>query len=333
VTLVLVVLAGTCFAVPTSVEITPVAIYQDITGAFGLAYDSVNGLIWVAEGDSGDNDVHSLRPWNDFSAGEIAALPDNGSGAKLLSNLAGELDVAGTTSPGGSGGSGSGAHFSALAFNDATGQIAQTSPAGVRAYDPFTAANQVLIGGVGSGFADGLDLDGANNWFSGDVQDILNNGVLFADRTVAAQTNNPAWTGLGGTNALGWSGVEQVGDLVFAVAVHSGADTGQSRTIVAFDLATGVLVFADPDGDSAAARWEDLAFDGRYLYAADLRGNEDGLGLDGDVYVFDVIGEGGSIIDDNGGGGAVVPEPGTVLLVGLGLAAMAGRGYRRRKDR
>ena len=316
---------GTCFAL-TSVEIAPVAIYQDVTHAFGLAYDPVNSLIWSAQGDSGDSLVHSLKPFNTFTAAELALLPTNGS-AYLIDNTAGQLDVAGTTDPGGSGGSGSGAHFSSLAFNNATGQIVQTAPGDVRAYDPFTALNQTTIAGVGSGFADGLDFDGANMWFSGDVQDIYKNGVLFADRSNAAQTLDAAWVGLGGTSALGWSGVEQVGNLVFAVAVHSGSDTGQSRTIVAFDLSTGNQLFADPDGDPVAARWEDLAFDGRYLYAADLRGNENGNNVAGDIYVFDVIGDDGSIIDD--GGPRPVPEPSTFLLLGSGLAGLVF--YRRKQ--
>lgn len=320
VTLVSVISVGIvspALALPVEGQFNPVGVYLDINGAFGLAYDPVNDLIHVALGDSGDGIVHTLTPWKNFSPAQIAGFAVI-NGIPSASNAQANRDVAGTTDPGGSGGSGSGSHFSALAFNTATGQLVQTAPGGVRAYDPFTAANQSVIAGVGSGFADGLDFDGANRWFSPDMGSIFNNGVLVHDNADNSKTVLPVWTGLGSADALGWSGVEQIGNSLFAVAVHSSADTGLSRTIVRFDMGTGELVGFDPDGDPIAARWEDLAYDGKFLYAADLRGNANNTGVEGDIYVFEVT----------GGLQVPVPEPATLLLLGSGLI---GLGFARKR--
>lgn len=319
-------MAAPASAVPIAGQFVPVGVYLDTTHAFGLAYDSVNDVIHYAQGDSGDNLVHTVKPFKNYTAAEIAALPLV-NGIPGLSLAASQHDVAGTTDPGGSGGSGSGAHFSALAFNAATGQLLQTSGGGVRAYDPFTAANQSTIPGIGTGFADGLDVDGANNWFSPDVQDIFKNGLLFIDNSDPTKTTLPGWAGLGSATGSGWAGVEQVGNSLFAVAVQSFSDTGRSRTIVRFDATTGELLGFDPDGDPVAARWEDLAYDGQFLYAADLRGNADGAGTVGDIYVFAVTGGLNPDPDPQ-----PVPEPSSLLLI-LGCASLAGAWIERDRRR
>lgn len=320
---ILCIWATSASAVPVAGEFVPVGIYLNTNGAFGIAYDPVNDLIHYAQGDFGDDLVHTLKPFKNYTAAEIAALPLV-NGIPSLSLAASLHDVAGTTSPGGAGGSGTGAHFSALAFNTSTGQLVQTSSGDVRAYDPFTAANQTTIVSVGVGFADGLDFDGANRWFSPDVGPIYNNGVLVHDNGDNSKTLLPLWTGLGTADGFGWSGVEQVGGSLFAVAVQSFADSGRSRTIVRFDIGTGELVGFDPDGDPVAARWEDLAYDGQFLYAADLRGNADGTGVVGDIYVFALTGG----LDPEPPNG--VPEPSTLVLFGAGLVAVS-RMLRRRK--
>lgn len=324
-TIAVVAVAGVssrAWSAPVAGQFVPVGVYLNTQSVFGLAYDTVNDIIHYSEGDSGDNIVHTVQAFRDYTAAEIAALPLV-NGIPALSLAAAQNDVAGTTNPGGSGGSGAGAHFSALGFDSSTGQLVQTGPSGVRAYDPFTAANQSVVPNVGSGFADGLDFDGANRWFSPDVGDIFNNNVLFADNGNNAQTVLPGWTGLGSDDGLGWSGVEQVGTSLFAVAVQSGADQGESRTIVRFDVNTGELLGYDPDGDPVAARWEDLAYDGQFLYAADLRGDADGNGVHGDIYVFSVTG---------GLNPEPVPEPSTLslLLAGVFLLVL-GATVRRQK--
>jgi hypothetical protein len=127
------------------------------------------------------------------------------------------------------------------------------------------------------------------------------------------------------TFGLGWSGVEQVGDSLFAVAVQSNADSGRSRTIVRFDANPGELLGFDPDGDPVAARWEDLAFDGQFLYAADLRGDADGTGVRGDIYVFEVT---GGLDPDPDPEPVPVPEPSSLGLFLLGASLLGLARYR-----
>jgi hypothetical protein len=312
---------SSAFALPVAGQISVVGVYNNTVSAFGIAYDSVNDVIHYTQGDAGDDFVHTVKAFKNYTALELAGFGSvtvDGDTFPSMTLVEGQHDVAGITSPGGLGGSGVGAHFSALAFNTATGQLVQTSNADVRAYDPFTAAGQTTIPGVGAGFADGLDLDGANRWFSPDVGDIFNNSVLTFDNAVLAHTDLGVWAGLGGAVGFGWSGTEQVGDSLFAVAVQDFADSGRSRTIVRFDITTGQLVGYDPDGHLVASRWEDLAYDGRYLYAADLRGDLDGNGVQGDIYVFDV------------GGGLNIPEPSSFLLVATGVIGLSLGKSRRR---
>ncbi len=312
--------SGPAMAVPVAGQIIPVGVYLNTNGVFGLAYDSVNNIIHYSQGDSGDNLVHTVKAFKNYTAAELAALPLV-NGIPSLSLLASLHDDAGTTNPGVFGGS---AHFSALAFDAATGKLVQSSGGDVRSYFPFTALGDTMIPSVGSGFADGLDFDGANRWFSPDGGAIFNNGVLFISNGDSSKTLLPVWTGLGSEFTSGWAGVEQVGDSLFAVAIQSFSDTGRSRTIVRFDALTGELLGFDPDGDPVAARWEDLAFDGQFLYAADLRGNADADRVFGDIYVFAVTGG----LDAEPPTG--VPEPATLGFLGLGLVGLAA--LRRRKS-
>ena len=292
--------------------------------------------MWYTQGDSGDSQVHSIKPFKDYTAAEIAAMPVNSDGVRIISLTVGQNDVGGAFTPIGPGGSGSGgAHFSALAYDSNTGKLIQTSSGSTVSYDPITGANQAIVSGFGNGFADGLDSNGTNKWFSPDAGNIFLNTALFASTGNAAQLVSVANGGITNQSA-GWSGVEQVGNDVYAVAVLTGADTGNSRIIVRFDL-SGNLVGFDPDGDSVAARWEDLGSDGTYLYAADLRGNADGSFVGdvnrGDIYVFQVTGG----LSGCGNPGQPpctnnVPEPSTLPLMGLGLGAAIFGMMRRRKS-
>jgi hypothetical protein len=301
--------ASSALGAPVAGQITPIAVYHSTPSAFGLAFDSVNNLIWYSEGDSGDNLIHSLKPFNSYTPAQLAALSQTG-GIYDISLAEGLNDVAGTTAVTGPGGSGAGAHFSGLAFDSSSGKLVYDSPASLRAVDPF-GGNDVAIAGSPGGFMDGLDIDSGNVWNSPDVGAIYKNGVLFANAAAA----NTALAGTGVT-VWGFSGVEQVGSALFAVGV--GNFGGHERSILKFDATTGELLGYDPDGDALAVRWEDLAFDGRYLYAADLRGNRDGTGAAGDIYVFDT--GGGIIIEPPSG----VPDSGSTLLMLLGALGLTG---------
>jgi hypothetical protein len=281
-------------------QVVPVAVYSNWQSAFGLAYDSKNDLMWYTQGDSGDGVVRSFTPYKNLVAPPFEISQALGS------------EGANTTSPTG------GSYFRSLAFDSATGQLVmQGSGSNLQSFDPITANNNnndFRPGSANTSFSDGLDVDGTNTWFSPDVGPIYNNGSLVVNTGGVL----PSWSGLGSATTFGYSGVEQVGTSLFAVAVQDGGDAGRTRTIVRFDLAGNLLGY-DPDGDPVAARWEDLAYDGRYLYAADLRGDHNEDGIPGDVYVFDVTGG----LDP---GPARTPEPSAVLsliaLGGLGLVSL-----------
>lgn len=167
--------------------------------------------------------------------------------------------------------------------------------------DGTSAGSFALSGGFG-GLIDGLGFDMPRNelWFSPDVS------------TVSVSKNggaDPLQQIIGGSG--GFSGVEPV-DVVgssFLIVVN---DAFQPRKLCKTSL-TGVF---DSNLDCAQlpnARYEDLAFDGRYLYAADFYGNR----LD----KIDLLGEGGSIfVPPNGGN---VPEPFSLALFGIGIGALA----------
>lgn len=157
-----------------------------------------------------------------------------------------------------------------------------------------------LTGGFG-GLIDGLGFDIPRNelWFSPDVS------------TVNVSTNggaDPLQQIIGGGG--GFSGVEPVDTANgnFLVVVN---DAFQPRKLCKTSL-TGVF---DSNLDCAQlpnARYEDLAFDGRYLYAADYYGNR----LD----KIDLLGAGGSIFAPPGNGS--VPEPFSLALFGIGIGAL-----------
>lgn len=287
---------------PVVNSIQPVAVYLDTHAAFSLGYDTQHNLMWFTEGDSGigDNIIHSLKPYKAFTSAQMAALP-NGTGAlagvKLISDGlngagggAGQLDVAGSTTPSG------GSNFDTLTYDSSIQQLV-LNQGNLVSFDPFTAGhlNNAYHSGTPnqSGFADGLDVKGNNVWFSPDQGPIYKNGVLFAS------DSNPAQ--MVPNQQYGWSGVQDVttqnGHSLFAVAVLNENDqSGKSRTIVRFDPNTGALLGFDPNPNPVAARWEGLGFDGRYLYAADLRGVKvNANGVEGNIYVFDVTGQGGTL--------------------------------------
>jgi hypothetical protein len=294
-------------AVPLVGQITPVAVYKDTAGAFGLTYDSARDVMWY---DSlGGPTAYSIKPFKDYTAAEIAAMPVI-NGLAVVDNTVGLHGALSTTLPTGGQALGYDAPTDKLVMNDSSGASV--------AFDPLTGAN-VTNYGYGTGLlTDGTDVGPTGTfWHSQDgfTGEIRKDGVIFASESNTAQTDLSLWTGAGPSTTDFWSGVQQIGNSLFAVAVQTNDDIANSRTIVRFDINTGELLAYDPDGYEYARRWEDLGYDGRYLYAADLRGNEFGGTALGQIFVFDL------------GGGLSVPEPGTLVLCLIGLLAT---GLRRR---
>jgi hypothetical protein len=196
----------------------------------------------------------------------------------------------------------------ALGF--ANGQLYVARYPNVVSADPYTGANSTNhpitapVMGILS-LIDGFDVQGSEFWYSPDVGNVY--------RLTAAGAflgPNPFLGGAGG-----YSGVERV-DIstnTFIIVVN---DASNPRRLCVHDLsATEIGCTTLPNN-----RYEDLAFDGRYLYAADLFGQR--------VDQIDVKVNGGSIFEPPDG---VVPEPGTFGLMSaslLGFVAVARR-YRK----
>jgi hypothetical protein len=307
--------AGFAQAAPVIGDIAPVGVYKDTPGAFGLAYDPGRDVMWYTA-LSGSSKALSIKPWKNFTAAEIAAMPVV-HGLPVASTTDSEHASLETPLP---------SSGQALGFDTASGKLVMnnTSAGRLRSFDPITGANVADFGFGEHILTDGTDVDGGNQWHSRDgfTGLIHKNGAVFATEANAAQTFLPGWSGAGPSTTDFWSGVEQIGDSLYAVAVQTNSDVPNSRTIVKFDVVTGVLEAYDPDGYTYARRWEDLAYDGRYLYAADLRGNEfGGTGL-GQIFVFDL----------GGGLNPTVPLP-SAVWAGLGLLGLCGvvRRVRKRK--
>ena len=203
-----------------------------------------------------------------------------------------------------------GTTWSALAWNSATNKIAIVENNGITQYNRAVGvqAGSALspthtnIAGSPNFLTDGLDIEGGVLWWSPDVNAVNKSNL---DGSGVMTTFLAAGAG-------GYSGVEFLT-----------ASNGVSYVIVVNDgLNPRNLCIHNTDatlvGCTALAnsRYEDLAFDGRYLYAADYGSSR--------IDKIDLLVDGGSIF-----GG--VPEPTTwgMMLVGFGIVGGAMRRRQR----
>jgi hypothetical protein len=199
-----------------------------------------------------------------------------------------------------------GTTWSALAWDPNTNKIAIVENNGITEYNrPVgTQAGSSLspvhtnIAGSPNFLTDGLDIKGNTLFWSPDVSAVWSSHL---DGTGVATLLLPAGSG-------GYSGVQDVvvGSNEYLFVVN---DASSPRQLCYSGSASGCVTLPN-------SRYEDLTFDGRYLWAADYYGNR--------IDKIDVLSDGGSIL--TGG----VPEPSTWAMMILGFAGVGFMAYRRK---
>lgn len=200
-----------------------------------------------------------------------------------------------------------GTTWSALAYNPANNRIVIAENNGITQYQLASgvqagaALNPIHtnIAGSPNFLTDGLDIQGGTLWWSPDVSNVYHSPL---------DGSGSATTFLGG--AGGYSGVEQV-DVGAKSYVFVVNDAFSPRQLCFSGSATGCVTLPN-------SRYEDLAFDGRYLWAADFYGHR--------IDKIDLLIDGGSILNPG------VPEPSTWAMMILGFAGVGYLTYRRKRQ-
>ncbi|MEZ5893785.1 MAG: VPLPA-CTERM sorting domain-containing protein [Parvularculaceae bacterium] len=155
---------------------------------------------------------------------------------------------------------------------------------------------------------DGLDWDNGELWASPDVGNVYR---LSGDLSTFVGAS-PFLGGVGG-----YSGVERIqatNGTDYIVVVN---DASSPRKLCVHTLG-GVEIGCQ---DFQNSRYEGLAFDGRYLWAADYFGNK--------IDKYDILADGGSIIDP--GDPSDVPLPAALPLMLFGMAGLGAAARRKKK--
>lgn len=209
-----------------------------------------------------------------------------------------------------------GTTWSALAWDGNTNKIAIVENNGITEYNRATTGTQAAsslnpvhtnIAGGPNFLTDGLDIQGSTLWWSPDVSAVYHSPL---DGSGSATTFLPSGAG-------GYSGVEylSVGSSNYVFVVN---DASNPRQLCYHDAVTATEIGCTVLANS---RYEDLAFDGRYLYAADYYGNR--------IDKIDVLSDGGSVFVPPTGG---VPEPTTWAMLIVGFGGIGAVMRRRRKE-
>lgn len=154
------------------------------------------------------------------------------------------------------------------------------------------------------GLIDGLDVENGELWYSPDVAEVFRYSIDYVNGTLADIGPQPIITGMN-------SGVEHIsaGGNEYIVTVDDGSNP---RKLCVYRMDYTQIGCSTFQND----RYEDLAFDGRYLWAADFYGNK--------IDQYDILGaNGGSII-------SATPEPASLALMLTGLLGLAGVARRRK---
>lgn len=199
--------------------------------------------------------------------------------------------------------------WSALAYDTHNGQLVSKgiSSNAITWFSKSSGATSMSIAApdVGSfDLIDGLDIENGELWFSPDVSPVWRYAIDYSNLTLAEIGPQPVINGLN-------SGVERIsaGGSDYIVTVDDGSSP---RKLCVYRLDYTLVGCSDFSND----RYEDLAFDGRYLWAADYYGYK--------IDQYDILGDnGGSII-------STTPEPATLTLFASGLLGIFGIARRRR---